>query len=64
MGDYLQSKHNSKSNYEQCVTEHGSDTEAEECWLDNGWHATYMHLKDIEVEVERVSCRRDAWACG
>lgn len=55
MGNYVQVEAQIRvENYEQCVTEHGGDTEAEECWLDNGWHATYMHLKDIEVEVGQI----------
>ncbi len=55
MGNYVQVTAEIRAdNYGQCVTEHGGNPDADECWRDSGWHATYMHLKDIKVGVGQI----------
>lgn len=46
--------------YERCVAEHGGDPQADACWADSGWRATYMHLAEVHVAVGQVVQRGDA----
>jgi murein DD-endopeptidase MepM/ murein hydrolase activator NlpD len=55
MGNFLQVEAQIRvQEYERCVAEHAGDPETEDCWLNSGWLATYMHLKDINVVVGQV----------
>jgi murein DD-endopeptidase MepM/ murein hydrolase activator NlpD len=40
--------------YDQCVSEHGGDDQADDCWADSGWRATWMHLESVEVGVGQI----------
>jgi len=55
MGNYLQVEAQIRvDGYDQCVAERGGNPDTDECWQNSGWYATYMHLKDVEVEVGQI----------
>ena len=60
MGRYVQIEAQIPVNsYDQCVADHGGNLEANECWADSGWLATYMHLKEVRVDVGQIVHRED-----
>jgi murein DD-endopeptidase MepM/ murein hydrolase activator NlpD len=40
--------------YDQCVADHGGDDQADACWADSGWRATWMHLESVGVSVGQI----------
>lgn len=46
--------------YDRCVSEHGGNPEADDCWSASGWLATYMHLQDVNVSEEQIVWRDDS----
>jgi murein DD-endopeptidase MepM/ murein hydrolase activator NlpD len=55
MGRYVQIEAQvSVEGYDQCVSDHNGDPQAAACWLDSGWRATYMHLKQVYVQAGQV----------
>jgi len=60
MGRYVQIEAQVRiPEYEQCVSEQGGDPQANACWADSGWRATYMHLDSIAVSVGQVVYRSE-----
>lgn len=45
--------------YDECVADHGGNPEADACWADSGWRATYMHLKETRVQEGQIVYRGD-----
>lgn len=61
MGRYVQIEAQVRvPEYDQCVADHGGDEQADECWADSGWRATYMHLDSVAVGVGQIVYRSQA----
>lgn len=61
MGRYVQIEAQVRvPEYDQCVADHGGDEQADECWADSGWRATYMHLDSVTVGVGQIVYRGQA----
>jgi murein DD-endopeptidase MepM/ murein hydrolase activator NlpD len=45
--------------YNQCVSDHGGDLDAQDCWANSGWLATYMHLMNTTVTEGQILFRGD-----
>lgn len=61
MGRYVQIEAQARvPDYDQCVSDHGGDEEADACWADTGWRATYMHLESVTVSVGQIVRRGQA----
>lgn len=55
MGNFVQIESQTRiPEYQRCVSDRGGNLDADECWQNTGWYATYMHLKDVEVEVGQI----------
>jgi len=55
MGNFVQIEAQIRiADYQRCVTESGGNPDADACWQNTGWYATYMHLKDAEVEEGQI----------
>jgi murein DD-endopeptidase MepM/ murein hydrolase activator NlpD len=61
MGRYVQIEAQARvAEYDQCVADHGGDQQADECWADTGWRATYMHLQEVSVSAGQIVYRGQA----
>jgi len=55
MGRYVQVDAQIRADdYDQCVSEHSGNPDADECWRNSGWLATYMHLSEVSVSVGQI----------
>lgn len=61
MGRYVQVEAQVRvENYDQCVSDHAGDPEADDCWLNSGWLATYMHLQEARVTAGQIVRRGES----
>jgi len=61
MGRYVQIEAQIRvDDYDACVESHAGDTEADDCWINSGWLATYMHLESATVSDSQIVHRGEA----